>query len=74
MVVLSAPWIRNLHFYMTRAHKLSLHIKDGHGFETWRGSEVHPKLCGITPVATKVHVLLRNFVVVTWMRDTIELV
>ena len=28
----------------------------------------------ITPVATKVHVILRSFVVLTWMRDTIELV
>ena len=32
------------------------------------------KLCSITPVATKVHMILRSFVVLTWMCDTIELV
>jgi hypothetical protein len=35
---------------------------------------VHPKLRSITPVATKVHVILRSFVVVIWMHDNIELV
>ena len=35
---------------------------------------VHSKLCSITHVATKVHVILWSFVVLTWMRDTIELV
>ena len=34
---------------------------------------VHSKLRSITPVATKVHVVLRSFVVLAWMRDTIEL-
>ena len=34
----------------------------------------HSKLCSITHVATKVHVILRSFVVLTWMRDTIDLV
>ena len=36
--------------------------------------DIHFKLHIITPVATKVHVILRSFVVLTWMRDTIELV
>ena len=35
---------------------------------------VHSKLRSITLEATKVHVILRIFVVLTWMRDTIELV
>ena len=35
---------------------------------------VHSKLRSITSVATKVHVILRSFVVLTWMSDTIELV
>ena len=35
---------------------------------------IHSKLRSITPVITKVHVILRSFVVLTWMRDTIELV
>ena len=35
---------------------------------------IHSKLRSITPVATKVHVILRSFVVLTWMHDTIELV
>ena len=35
---------------------------------------VHFKLCIITPMATKVHVILWIFVVLTWMGDTIELV
>ena len=37
-------------------------------------SLLHSKLRSITPMATKVHVILRSFVVLTWMRDTIELV
>jgi hypothetical protein len=40
--------------------------------------EVGPKLVhsifrSITHVATKVHMILRKFVVLTWMRDTLEL-
>ena len=35
---------------------------------------LHSKLCSITHVATKVHVILWSFVVLTWMHDTIELV
>ena len=35
---------------------------------------LHSKLHSITPVATKVHVILGSFVVLTWMRDTIALV
>jgi hypothetical protein len=36
--------------------------------------QVHSKLRSITPVvATKVHMILRSFVVLTWMRDTNEL-
>ena len=35
---------------------------------------VHSKLHSITYVATKTHVILWSFVVLTWMRDTIELV
>ena len=35
---------------------------------------VHSKLCSITPVATEVHMILRSFVVLSWMCDTIELV
>ena len=30
---------------------------------------VHSKLRSITPVATKMHVILLSFVVLTWMRD-----
>jgi hypothetical protein len=35
---------------------------------------VHSKLRSITPVATKVHVILQSFAMLTWMCDTIELV
>lgn len=35
---------------------------------------MHSKLRSLTPVATKVHVILGGFAVLTWMRDTIELV
>ena len=38
---------------------------------SWR---IHSKLRSITHVATKVHVILRSFVMLTWIRDTIELV
>jgi hypothetical protein len=34
----------------------------------------HFKLCSITAVATKVHVILWSFVVLTWMHDIVELV
>jgi hypothetical protein len=45
-----------------------------YGYNTeWR-MEVHSKLCIITPMVTKMHVILQSFVVLTWMRDTIELV
>ena len=36
--------------------------------------EIYSKLRSITSVATKVHVILQSFVVLAWMRDTIELV
>jgi hypothetical protein len=35
---------------------------------------IHSKVHSITPVATKVHVVLQSFIVLTWMRDTIKLV
>ena len=35
---------------------------------------IHYKLLSITPMATKVHVILHSFVVLTWMRDTTKLV
>ena len=35
---------------------------------------VHSKLHSITPVATKLHVMLQSHVVLIWMRDNIELV
>ena len=34
------------------------------------GEGFHSKLRSITPVASKVHVILRSLVVLTWMRDT----
>jgi hypothetical protein len=34
---------------------------------------IHSKLRSITHVATKVHVILRSFVVLTWMHNTSEL-
>ena len=38
------------------------------------GYQLHLKLCSITPVATKLHVILPSFVVLTWMHDIVELV
>ena len=38
------------------------------------GCFVHSKLCSITLVATKVHVILRRFVVLAWMRGALELI
>jgi hypothetical protein len=35
---------------------------------------IYSKLRSITSVATKVRVILRSFLVLTWMHDTIELV
>ena len=35
---------------------------------------IHSKLCSITPMAIKVHVVLRSFVVLSWMHDAVELV
>ena len=37
-------------------------------------TQVRPKLRSITLVATEVYVILQSFVVLTWMRDTIDLV
>ena len=34
---------------------------------------IHSKLCNITHVANKVHVILHSYVVLTWMRDIREL-
>ena len=39
---------------------------------TW--TSLHSKLCNITFVATKVHMILRRYVVLTWVRDSIEVV
>jgi hypothetical protein len=33
---------------------------------------IHSKLYSITHVATKVHGILQSFIMLTWMRDTIE--
>ena len=35
-------------------------------------AKLHSKLRSITPVATKVHVMVWGFVVLTWMHDTIK--
>ena len=35
---------------------------------------IHFELHSITPVANKMHRILRSFVVLAWMRDTIGLV
>ena len=39
-----------------------------------RGMVVHSKLRSITHVVIKVHVILRSFVMLPWMRDNKELV
>ena len=39
-----------------------------------KGGRLHSKLHIITLVATKVHMILRSFVVLTWMHNTIEFV
>jgi hypothetical protein len=39
-----------------------------------RGLCIHSKLRSITPMASKVHVILHSFVVLIWMRDALELV
>ena len=36
-----------------------------------KSMSVHSKLCDITLVATKMHVTLRNYVLLTWMCDEI---
>ena len=45
-------------------------------FKTSRESPIvaHSKFRIITYVAIKVHVILRSFLVLTWIRDTVELV
>jgi hypothetical protein len=37
-------------------------------------AKTHSKLRSITPVATKVHMILRSFVVLLCVRDTMDLV
>ena len=38
-----------------------------------KSSRLHSKLCSITPMATKVHVILQSFVVLIWMRGIVEI-
>ena len=42
--------------------------------ESHRPQVMHSKLCSITHVATKVHVIIRSHVVLTWMYGTVDLV
>ena len=48
---------------------LTLEAKLEYAYKLW----VHSKLRSITHVATKAHMILQSFVVLTWMCDTIEL-
>ena len=41
---------------------------------TQLGHYIHSKLRNITPMATRVHMILQSFVVLIWMHDAIELV
>jgi hypothetical protein len=62
----------NQSFLNRNFHALSMHT-DGKKKSVW-SLVVQSKLPSITPVATKVHVILRSLVVLPWMRDTNELV
>ena len=42
--------------------------------QSTHNTKLHSKLLSITHVVTKVHMILRSFVVLTWMRDTTGLV
>jgi hypothetical protein len=53
--------------------QLWLHQRLKMGYKRF-GKLAHSKLRSIQHVATKVHVILQRFVVLTWMRDTIKLV
>ena len=69
-------WIRLNTMTMTKPRNQTNVISYMHAFVCEIGlcNVVHSKLHSITPVATKVHVVLRSFIVLTWMHDTIELV
>jgi hypothetical protein len=54
-------------FVLRLSHLLHSHLQKNK-------QKVHSKLRSITPVATKVHMILQSFVVLTRTRDTIELV
>jgi hypothetical protein len=58
---------------MYELHLISLHLQARPPIG-WEKASVHSKLRSITPVATKMHVILRGVVVLTWMHDTSELV
>jgi hypothetical protein len=53
--------------------RMKIWSSPGH-ISCYRDKNVHSKLYSITHVATKVYVILRSFVVLTWMSDTSELV
>jgi hypothetical protein len=53
---------------------LTLSTRASNKFSFELHNHLHSELCSITPVAAKVHVILQIFGVLTWMRDTIELV
>jgi hypothetical protein len=61
----------NQSFLNRNFHALSMHTD---GKKSLWSLVVHSKLPSITPVATKVHMILRSFVVVSWLHDTSELV
>ena len=48
--------------------KLAMELVDG---QLFLSLVIHSKLGTITLVATKVHMILQSFVVLTWMHDTI---
>ena len=46
---------------------------EGGNFFFFACKKIQPKLRSITPMTTKVHMILQSFVVLTWMCDIIEL-
>jgi hypothetical protein len=63
------------YIYITQTEQVYFSVKkDARSLGLEKVGWVHSKLCSIIPMATKMHIILWSFVVLTWMRDTIELV
>ena len=64
-----ADWFHTLN--IKKVYNVGFH-KDHIDVMTSRDNHIHSKLRSITPLAIVVHMILKSFVGLAWMRDTME--